>query len=137
MNINYEERIYPSSLVLFQGSELQSFAGDTTTIVGSYADTVIANPTYRSQGIYASLQYLESPFNIRVSHPIVANIAGGSAFIGSPLGQSVNTVVQSFMNNLRSGNFTTSTVNVASSGLSSATSTVSGNNTLSQTIASG
>lgn len=68
----------------------------------------------------------------------MVNVAGGSAFIGSPLGYDVNTVVQSFMNNLRSGNFTTSTVNVASSyGLSSATRSVSDNSALSQIIASG
>ncbi len=65
-------------------------------------------------------------------------MAGGSAYIGSALGNSVNTVVQTFFNNLRSGNFTTSTVNANSSyALSSSTRSISGNNTLSATIVSG
>lgn len=47
-------------------------------------------------------------------------------------------MVQTFFNNLRSGNFTTSTVNVASSyALSSATNSVSNDSVLSQVIASG
>ena len=98
----------------------------------------MTNPTYRSQGFYASLQFLEAPFNIRVSRPIIGNTAGGSAFIGSFLGYSVNTIVQAFLNNLRSVNFTTSTINESSSyALSSATRTVSGDSALSQTITSG
>ena len=49
-----------------------------------------------------------------------------------------NTVVDSFMDNLRSGNFTTSTISVASStALSSATNSSSGNTTLTDTIGSG
>ncbi len=89
-------------------------------------------------GLYATLQYLEAPFNIRVSKPVISNSAGGSAYVGSFLGYSVNNVVDSFMNNLKSGNFTTSTVNIGSaSELSSATSTVSGNAWLNQVISSG
>lgn len=137
--IIYEERQYPNSIVLFQGSELQGIQGNTSNITsGSYNDTIVTNPTYHYQGLYASIQYLESPFNVRVSKPIIANVAGGSAFVGGMLGYNLNTVVSNFMNNLRSGNFTTSTVNVASSyGLSSVTRSVSDNNSLSQLIASG
>ncbi|EKD29305.1 MAG: hypothetical protein ACD_78C00448G0001 [uncultured bacterium (gcode 4)] len=136
--ITYREDNFPPSTILFQWSELQAFEGNTNNISGSYEDTVTVNPTYRSQGFYASLQYLESPFDIRISLPIIANIAGGSAFIGSALGNSVDIVVQTFFNNLRSGNFTTSTVNVASSyALSSATNSVSNDGVLSQVISSG
>lgn len=50
----------------------------------------------------------------------------------------MNTVVNDFLNELKKGNFTTSTVNVASSyELSSTTNSVSNNNTLSQVITSG
>ncbi|MDD2892143.1 MAG: hypothetical protein PHQ95_04205, partial [Candidatus Gracilibacteria bacterium] len=138
VNISYEERIYPNTTILFQGSELQGFKGDISSITsGSYKDTITTNPTYRSQGIYASLQYLESPFNIRVSKPIISNTAGGNAFIGSPLGYNVNTVVNNFLNELKKGNFITSTVNTSSSyALSSATTSVSDAG-LSQTISTG
>lgn len=89
-------------------------------------------------GLYASLQYLEAPFRIRVSKSIIGNTSGGSAFIGNTrLGYSVNTVVASFMEKLLNGNFTTSTVNKNSSyGLSSATKAVS-DPTLTQLITSG
>lgn len=83
--ITYEQRTYPNILRLFDGSELQALKGDTSHITGGHEDTVIANPAYRNQGLYASIQYLETPFNIRVSKPIIGNTAGGSAFIGSAL----------------------------------------------------
>lgn len=92
---------------------------------------------YAGSGFYASLQYLETPFHIRVSKSAISNTAGGNAFVGSPLGYSVNTVVASFMDSLLKGNFTTSTVNENSStALSSATSTSSGAE-LTQVIRSG
>lgn len=45
-------------------------------MTGGYEDTITANPDYRNQGLYASLQYLEAPFNVRVSRPIIGNTAG-------------------------------------------------------------
>lgn len=140
LTITYDQRIYPNTFKLFDGSVLQGFKGNTSNIVSgnSYENTNMTLPMSIGRWLYASLQYLEAPFNIRVSKPIIGNAAGWSAFIGSPLGYSVNTVTESFMNNLRSGNFTTSTVNISSSyALSSATRSVSDDNALSQTIASG
>lgn len=50
--------------------------GNTNGIVsGGYGDTETFNPAYRTQGLYASLQYLESPFHVRVSEPVVSNMA--------------------------------------------------------------
>lgn len=136
--ITYNRITYPQSIPLFQGSELQGLKGDTSIISGSYLDTNLTVPMSIGNGLYATLQYLEAPFHIRVSRPIIGNTAGGSAFIGSALGNSVNTVVWTFFNNLRSGNFTTSTVNTSSSyALSSATNSVSDNANLTQKIASG
>ena len=87
LTITYDEKVYPSAITLFQGSEsgLQGFVGDATNIVGDYADTNMTLPMFLGSGFYASLQFLEAPFNIRVSKPIIANTAGGSAFIGSAL----------------------------------------------------
>lgn len=140
LTITYDERVYPSSITLFQGSEpgLQGFMGDTTSIVGDYADTNMMLPMFLGTGFYATFQFLEAPFNIRVSKPIIANTAGGSAFIGSALGNSVNAVTANFMTALKNGNFTTSTINVNPSfALSSATKSTSNNSLLSQAIASG
>jgi hypothetical protein len=140
LTITYNERLYPSSITLFQGSEpgLQGFMGDATNIVGDYADTNMTLPMFLGTGFYASLQFLEAPFSIRVSKPIIVNTAGGSAFIGSALGNSVNTLTANFMTALQNGNFTTSTVNTASSfALSSATRSISNNSLLSQSITSG
>lgn len=74
--ITYSQDSYPSSIVLFRGSELATLKGDTTPITGSFEDTITTNPAYRTQGIYASLQYLEAPFNIRVSKSVISNAAG-------------------------------------------------------------
>ncbi|PJC56657.1 hypothetical protein CO024_01880 [Candidatus Gracilibacteria bacterium CG_4_9_14_0_2_um_filter_38_7] len=138
LTITYNETRFPNTLKLFDGSELQGFKGDTNVITPvGYKDTIISNPTYRGQGIYASIAYLEAPFSVRVSKPIISNTAGGSAFIGSFLGNNVNTVVNNFLNALKSGNFTTSTVNASSSyALSSATKSISDNN-ISEIITSG
>ncbi|MDD2916753.1 MAG: hypothetical protein PHH70_02820 [Candidatus Gracilibacteria bacterium] len=136
--ITYDQISYPNSISLFSGTDVTGLKGDTSLISGSYLDTNTTIPMSIGSGLYATLQYLEAPFHIRVSRPIIGNTAGGSAFIGSSLGNSVNTVVFTFFNNLRSGNFTTSTVNVASSyALSSATNSVSDNAALSQSIFSG
>ncbi len=69
--ITYDQNSYPNSIRLFEGSELQGLKGDTSGISSDYEDTITTNPLYRSQGLYASLQYLESPFRIRVSKPII------------------------------------------------------------------
>lgn len=80
---------------------------------------------------------MQSPFDIRVSKPVMSNTAGGTAFVGTDLGYSVNTVVNLFLENLKKGNFTTSTINeTGTNGLSSATSTVSDNYNLESIISS-
>lgn len=117
---------------------MQNFRGKTDSFINNpsiaYRDT---SPS-TANGFYASLQYLTSPFHIRVSKPLIANTAGGNAFIAGPIGYSVDTVVHNFMNNLANGNFTTTTVNVDSSyALSSSTKSLAGNAPINTIIGSG
>lgn len=77
---------------------------------------------------------------MRVAKSLIGNVAGGNAYSAAPIGYDVNTVVSTFMNNLRTGNFTTTAVNSEAFGigrtLSSATKSIAGDTGINTLIAS-
>lgn len=142
--VGYDKQTYPASIELFQGSEISHFVGNTSSFRNdprvTYKETIPAIfPSQQSDSFYASLQYLESPFRIRVSKSAIMSLAGGTAFIQNPVGYSVNTAVASFMDGLAQGNFVASTINRDNFGdrtLAGATTTVVSNTSINQTIQS-
>lgn len=142
--VGYDKRTYPASIELFQGSEITHFVGNTSSFRNdsriTFRETIPAIfPSTQNDSFYASLQYLESPFRIRVSKSAIVSLAGGTAFIQNPVGYSVNTAVASFMDGLAQGNFVASTINRDNFGdrtLAGATATVVSNTDINQAIQS-
>ena len=114
--ITYNRVEYPSTLTIFDSSELTGFHGDTSSFADSptipYRDTPkTSTPSSAVGAFYTSLQFLETALSVRVAKPLVSNVAGGNAYIARPIGYDLNTVVSNFLGDLRTGNFTSTTVN--------------------------
>ena len=150
--ITYNQVVYPPAITLFTATELAEFRGDVRTFQSDttipYKDTPKLSNS--STSFYTSLQFLETPIVVRVSKPLVSNIAGGTAYLGHPIGYDINTVADNFYNNLpgatssaglSNGNFVTTAVNggAFASGrkLSSATKSVDNDTAINTIIASG
>ncbi|MDQ1344317.1 MAG: hypothetical protein QG650_1037 [Patescibacteria group bacterium] len=62
---------------------------------------------------------------VRVAKPVVANTVGGNAYLARATGYDVNTIADTFLDNLKKGNFTTASISSGNLGsgrnLSSAT----------------
>lgn len=112
----YNRVNYPSDVVVFDRDELTEFRGDTSSFRDSlgvpYRDTPkTSTPSAAIGAFYASLQFLEAPISVRVTKPLISNVAGGNAYIAHPIGYDLNTVVANFLDDLKTGNFTTTTIN--------------------------
>ena len=109
---------------LFPYSEISHFVGGSTASFG-------ANESYRetdSNDFTVNIGWLAEPIHVRLSKPIVSNTAGGNAYLSRAAGNNVNEVVNTFLDNLRKGNFTTAAMvdRNTISGEWSATKTVGG-----------
>lgn len=114
--IVYNKVDYPSTLTIFDTTELTGFVGDTSSFADNpsvpYRDTPkTSSPSSAVGAFYTSLQFLETALSVRVAKPLVSNVAGGNAYIGRPIGYDVNTVASNFLSDLKTGNFTSTTVN--------------------------
>ena len=92
-----------SSVHLFYGSDLPQFRGNIDTFTGPYQDVV----TDTTPSFYARLGNYTQPIHVRVARPAIGNTSGGSAYFSAASGYDVDTIVAGFLDDLRSGNFTT------------------------------
>lgn len=111
-----------SSYALWSGSQLSAFKGNSAPLSSAetYRDTA-------SGEFYVGIRFLQEDLTVRVSKPAVSNTVGGNAYLSRATGYDVNTIAGTFLENLRKGNFTTTSIVSGNLGngrnLSSATAT--------------
>lgn len=74
-------------------------------------------PYADAQNLSVSLGYYNEPLHIRVAKSVIGNSAGGNAYLFSPVGYDVNYIVSTFLANLATGNFTTSSLRTQDLGI--------------------
>ena len=89
------------SVLFATDAGISNFIGSTAGMRAPYAD---------SQNLSVSLGYYNEPVHIRVAKSIVGNSSGGGAYLFSPAGYDVNYLVDAFLDSLKTGNFTTSSL---------------------------
>ena len=106
-----------SEMTLFTPAELAQygFVGDTDPLAPyqPYRDTTDgAMPSF-----YLQLGYYHGPIHARVTRPAIGNTSGGNAYFISRSGYDVNALVNTFFDNLKTGNFTTTALRQGDLGL--------------------
>lgn len=94
-----------SSYKLWDGSELARFIGKT--------DALRASESYRDTApgeFLVGIRFLQEDLKVRVAKSVVSNTVGGNAYLARATGYDVNTIAESFLENLKKGNFTTASI---------------------------
>lgn len=95
----------PTSIELFDYNELKNYKWNTSSLVGG----LFTKDT--NWDFSASIDYLKSLINVRVAKPAVSNSAWWWNYLAKPLGYSVDSISDNFLNNLKQWNFTSVVVN--------------------------
>lgn len=87
------------------------YLGNISNIPSGQASADVNPPTaprsvVLTNNFFVGLNYLIEPLPVRVARSAVSNTAGGNAYIGAQIGYSVNTITESFLSDLKKGNFT-------------------------------
>ncbi|MFZ3232444.1 MAG: hypothetical protein WA194_02770 [Patescibacteria group bacterium] len=119
---NYHDVACRDGYTLWNGNQLATFKGKTAPLA--------SNETYRDTlpgEFYVGIRFLQEDVNVRVAKSVVSNTVGGNAYLARATGYDVNTIANTFLDNLKKGNFTTASIVSGDLGsgrnLSSATAT--------------
>lgn len=90
---------------LWNGSQLASFKGKTSPLTSreTYRDTAAGE-------FLVGIRFLQEDMNVRVAKSVVSNTVGGNAYLARATGYDVNTIANTFLENLKKGNFTTASI---------------------------
>lgn len=99
-------QLFQTNAGIVQG---QNFQGDTSGVATSADANPPTSPgsALLQNNFFVGVNYFTEPIPVRVSASIISSTAGGNASVGgSTLGVTVNSVTESFIDQLRKGNFT-------------------------------
>lgn len=102
---NYHDVACRESYVLWDGPQLAAFKGRTSPLTAqeTYRDTAAGE-------FLVGIRFLQEDIKVRVAKPAVSNTVGGNAYLGRATGYDVNTITETFLENLKKGNFTTASI---------------------------
>lgn len=103
--LEYHDVACRDGYVLWSGRQLANFKGKTSALSASetYRDTAAGQ-------FLVGIRFLQEDLNVRVAKSVVSNTVGGNAYLARATGYDVNTIANTFLDNLKKGNFTTASI---------------------------